>query len=362
MAVRKIDGHWYADIRFGRLRFRKKSPEDSRRGAEAFEHLLKQKLLSKGSLEDPKTEKERTFEEFSKEWFKLYVLVNCKYSDQLTKESLIRVHLVPFFGKMKLKEITSKSVEQFKRQQSTTDLDPKTINNHLGVLSKILRTAVEWGDLDTIPFIKRLKTQVKEVPFLTDEECSKLLTDMVEPQWTFMFFVGLNTGMRLGELRGLRWEAIDFNQHTITVKQSIVRGRITSPKNHKTRVIPMTPILDNTLFAMRQTSGWVFNQTDDDLNVAKRAADGLARMCKRNGIERIGWHRLRHTFASRLVILGVAIYPVQKLLGHSSIKMTERYAHLSPNVLQEAVAVLSIENPNFGQYVGSEKLLAPISA
>src|SRR3989338_502541 len=297
MKVRKIDNHWYADIRFGGKRYRKKSPEDSRKGAEAFGHLLMQKLLSGELLEKPKAEEEKFFEDFIKEWFKLHVLVNCKYSDQLTKTSVVRIHLVPFFGMMKLKDITTKSVEQFKRQQMATgNLDPKTINNHIGVLSKILHCAVEWGYLETLPIMKRLKTQTKEMRYLSEKECQKLLADRVEPQWTFMVFIALNTGMRLGELRGLRWEAIDFDQHTITVSKSIVRGRVTSPKNHKIRVIPMMPALDNVLFAMRKDSGWVFDQSDNDLNVAKRAADGLKRLCKRAGVKHIGWHALRHTF------------------------------------------------------------------
>ena len=116
----------------------------------------------------------------------------------------------------------------------------------------------------------------------------------------------------------------------------------------------MTKRLDDTLYAIKQPYGWVFDQPDDDLNVAKRAADGLARMCKRVGIKRIGWHVLRHTFATQLAMRKVPLYYIQKLLGHSSITMTERYSHFSSDVLHDAVAVLELPAATFGNNMGTQ--------
>lgn len=354
MAASKFRGSWCADFRLNRKRYRLKSPDNSKRGAEAYERFLLQKLLKGESLEEQMKKKENLFKDFSQEWYKTYVMVNSKYSYQLSIRNTLDVHLIPFFGKMSLKEITSKSIEQFKRKQLTLGLNPKTINNHLGALSKMLHSAIEWGELDTIPVMKPLKGLSKETRTLSDEECVRLLSDHTAPIWRLMAFVGLNTGMRLGELSGLRWECIDFDQHTINVRQSIVRGRITSPKNHKTRTIAMTKRLDDALYAIRRPSGWVFDQSDDDLNVAKRAADGLARMCKRVGIPRIGWHVLRHTFATQLAMRKVPLYYIQKLLGHSSITMTERYSHFSSDVLHEAVSVLELPTGNYGNHLGTQ--------
>lgn len=364
MAVRKLKNNrvWYVDICHNRRRYRRKSPINSKRGAETYEHELMLKLLSGKSLDAVEPEKENSFETFSHEWYTTYVLVNSKYSYQLSIKNTLDVHLIPFFGKMKLREITSKSIEQFKRKQITLGLNPKTINNHLGALSKILHSAVEWNELDTIPVMKPLKGLSKETRTLTDEECSRLLSDHTAPVWRLMVLVGLNTGLRLGELSGLRWENIDFDQHTINVKQSIVRGRITSPKNHKSRIIPMTKTLDDVLYAIKKSSGWVFEQSDDDLNVAKRAADGLARMCKRAGIKRIGWHALRHTFATQLAMRGVSLYYIQKLLGHSSITMTERYSHFSSDVLHDAVAVLNDPTKILRHHQGTKPILELVSA
>ena len=157
MAASKFRGSWCADFRFNRKRYRLKSPDDSKRGAEAYERFLLQKLLKGESLEEQTKKKENLFKDFSQEWYKTYVMVNSKYSYQLSIRNTLDIHLIPFFGKMNLKEITSKSIEQFKRKQLTLGLNPKTINNHLGALSKMLHSAIEWGELDTIPVMKPLK-------------------------------------------------------------------------------------------------------------------------------------------------------------------------------------------------------------
>ncbi|HAU65997.1 TPA: site-specific integrase [Candidatus Uhrbacteria bacterium] len=363
MAARKIDGFWYIDFRFNRTRYRKKSPENSRRGAEAYEHTLVQTLLSGQSLNDTQAkQKERTFSEFTHEWFKIYVLTNNKLSEQQSKEAILRLHLTPYFGKMKLKEITSRAIEQFKRAQQADGFHPKTINNQIAVISKILHSAVEWGDLENIPVMKRLKVPTKKIRFLNEGEYKNILLDQGEPFWNRMVTVAIFTGMRMGELFGLQWEDIDFEQHLLHVRRSIVRGELTTPKNHQSRIIPIAKNLDDLLYRFRQKRGLVFDQANGQPITPRQAVCGLWRMCKRSGIEKIGWHVLRHTFASHLVMRGVPIRHVQQLLGHSSIVMTERYSHLAPGVLHDAVAVLELTNGNFGQYVGSKnpKVLLPI--
>ena len=356
MAVRKIRDAWYADFRFMRERYRRKSPENSRRGAEAFERLLMQKLLSGESINEPTIVIKRTFKEFSKEWFKTYVVTNNKRSEQQSKETILRLHLTPFFGAMSLDEITSHSIEQYKRSHQATGAHPKTINNQLTVLKKLMHSAIEWGELETIPVIKCLKVPPCKIRFLSQEESHKLYGDFTEPYWRSMVVVGLFTGMRLGELIGLQWEDVDFEEHLVHVRRAIVRGEVTSPKSHKSRSIPMSTSLDDLLFQMREPKGLVFHQEDGNPVTPKQAECGLWRLCSRTGIKKIGWHALRHTFASQLVMKNVPMRHVQQLLGHSSIVMTERYAHLAPHTLHDAVAVLDTPNAMFGHSVGTEKV------
>jgi site-specific recombinase XerD len=357
MSARFMFGYWYVDFRFNQKRYRKRSPENSKRGAQAYERLLMSRLVS-GEPFVEIVEKKKDFSTFAKEWFDTYVVANNKYSEQVTKESVLRVHLKPFFGKMLLEDIDSKQIEIFKRKQQAKGLNPKTINNHLTVLSKLLHNAIEWGEIDKIPLIKCLKCAQKRIRFLSESECQLLLTDQTEPLWRDMIYVALNTGMRMGELKGMRWEDINFKQSVIHVRRNVVRGRVTSPKNYKSRSIPMTTHLDNHLYSSRQKEGYVFEMTEDTPLTDKECVGGLWRLCKRAGMEKMGWHILRHSFASHLVMRGVPLRHVQQLLGHSSITMTERYSHLAPSSLHEAMQVLEDPSARFGQYVGSDKLLA----
>lgn len=353
--VRKRKNVWYTDFRFEGKRIRKRSPENSKRGAEAYAKLLMSRLISGEPLEK---RKEKTLTAFADEWYTTYAIPNNKYSEQRSKESVIRLHLKPFFGKTELRAISSKHIEQFKAKQQAKGLSPKTINNHLAVLSKMFHCAVEWGDMEVIPLIKRLNVPVKPIKFLTEEECQLLLSDHTEPLWRNMVYVALNTGMRMGELKGLRWEDINFKQGVIHVRRNVVRERITTPKSNKTRMIPMITHLDEYLYTSRQKEGYVFEIEEDKPLTDKECVGGLWRLGKRAGMEKFGWHRLRHTFASHLVMRGVPLRHVQQLLGHASITMTERYAHLAPSSLHEAVQVLRDENARFGHYmVTNEKPL-----
>ena len=108
----------------------------------------------------------------------------------------------------------------------------------------------------------------------------------------------------------------------------------------------------------RARTGYVF------LDASKRPFDHqrlkvrLAGVCKRAGLRRIGWHTLRHTFASHLAMRGVPLGAVQALLGHSTITTTMRYAHLAPSTLRTAIDLLDLGEPSVGQPAGNRWLEA----
>src|SRR3990167_6560006 len=147
MSTRKIRNSWWVDFRFDGLRYRKRSPENSQPGARAYELLLRQRISRgkplNGRDDDPAIPVP-TFKEFSEKWYKTYVLTNNKPSAQNSKRYVLRAHLVPFFGRMTLSEITSLHIEQFKGAKLEADLAAQTVNNLLTVLGKCLRCAEEW--------------------------------------------------------------------------------------------------------------------------------------------------------------------------------------------------------------------------
>jgi integrase len=148
--------------------------------------------------------------------------------------------------------------------------------------------------------------------------------------------------MRLGELLAVRWEDIDLFAKRILVRRNAVYGEISTPKSGKNREIPICDTLLDELKRTRHLRGdLVFSNHRGKLWLAQDTYEPLHWACKKAGLRKVSWHVLRHTFASHLVMKGAPIKAVQELLGHSSLEMTMRYAHLSPDTRREAVQLLN---------------------
>lgn len=362
MSARKLRNSWWVDFRHQGERYRFRSPENSKAGAQAYEAALRQKLARGESVkkEVHGKESDKRFERFVPLWFERYVRVNNKPSEQRIKESILRMYLLPFFSGRLLGEIKNQDVEAYKSFALKKGISGKTVNNQLVVLSKLLRSAQEWGLSESVPRIVRLKVTSQRLDYLSEEECRMILNYSTEPNWRFMILLAMRTGMRLGELLGLDWSDINFDLNLLTVRRSIVEGIVGTPKNHRERHIPLTPGLREALWNARKSIGWVFRREDGKPLIHWHATTALRRVCRKVGLRRIGWHTFRHTFASHLAMKGIPLPVIQSLLGHSSITMTMRYAHLSPTALHSAIARLeegeSVEL-NFGQQMGNARLL-----
>lgn len=366
MSARKIRSSWWVDLRDPKgERHRLRSPENSKAGAQAFEAVLRQRLARGEDIKKEalvKKEKDQRFGEFAAAWFQKYVLVNNKPSEQRVKESTLRMHLLPFFSKYPLREIGNQDIEEYKASRLKKSLTAKTVNNHLVILGKLLRSAQEWGVIEAVPRIAPLKAISQRLDYLSEEECQLILSYRREPEWRLMILLALRTGMRLGELLGLDWSDINFGLNLLTVRRSAVEGIVGTPKNHRERHIPITPGLRQELWSVRKPMGWVFHRENGTPMIHWLATTALRRVCRQVGLRRIGWHTFRHTFASHLAMKGVPLPIIQSLLGHASITMTMRYAHLSPSALHSAIARLEegeSAEPNFGQQVGNTAISAP---
>ena len=151
---------------------------------------------------------------------------------------------------------------------------------------------------------------------------------------TPMVLLSLNTGVRQGELFSLAWERVDVKHKTLSVLASHSKG-------NSTRTIPLNVEALAVLVAIRPevASGLVFVSpvTGGRFNNVKKAWTELTTAAK---LPTLRWHDLRHDFASQLVMKGVPLFTVQKLLGHTNAKMTQRYARLAPSTLADAVNLL----------------------
>ncbi|MFH1772992.1 MAG: site-specific integrase [Patescibacteria group bacterium] len=357
MSARKIINSWFVDIRFNRARIRKKSPENSKNGAQAYEAVLRRKLARGESIEEEKKEEICSFKDFTEKWLLNYVNGRNKPSEQRQKKIILNVHLIPFFGKMPIDKISSLKIEEYKSAKMKQGLANKTINNQLAVLGKCLHTAEEWEILKKAPKIKLFKVPPQKFDFLSINESQQLLNS-AKGIWREMILIALKTGLRLGEITALDWSDVNIGNKLLTVRRSLVRNIMVSPKSNKIRYVPLTDEVCRSLNMRVQKKGFLFTDDNGQPLKAECVRRTLHRICGQADLRIVGWHTLRHTFASHLAEAGASIKAIQELLGHSDIKTTMRYAHLSPSALQETVKLLEPKRDFqtiLGQYMGNEE-------
>jgi integrase len=166
-----------------------------------------------------------------------------------------------------------------------------------------------------------------------------------------MITVALTTGLRQGELLALRWEDVDPTRGRLLVRRAVARGVVATPKSGKSREIPLNEKPLAALKLQRHLRGELVFCDDAGKMLCKGACKWpVWTACKRAGLRRVGWHTLRHTFASHLVTRRAPLKAVQDLLGHSTIEMTIRYSHLSPDVRKDAVRLLDAASPDNGVF------------
>ncbi len=352
MAARKIKGRWFADFRFqhadGRVeRVRKRSPVQSKSGAEEFERRLRTELLSplRPAKEVP------TFAAYANEFMKTYAASNNKPSEREAKACILKHHLLLAFGSMPLDTIRTHAIETLKASLLAKNLSRKRVNNVLACLGKMLRYANEIEILEVVPRIKLLKIAPQKFDFLTFEEFSRLLDAMeADAERRALLLAAGEAGLRQGEIIALEWGDVDLVAGTLTVRRSSWRGHVGSPKSGRDRKIPLTKRLRAALKAARQLRSDLVFCYPDGKPLTRSAIEAAFRYaCKRAGLRRIGSHVLRHTFCSHLAMKGAAPKAIQDLAGHSTLAMTLRYMHLAPSALREAIGLLD----DFGQQMGN---------
>ncbi|MEE8408304.1 MAG: tyrosine-type recombinase/integrase [Myxococcota bacterium] len=304
-----------------------------------------------------------TLAQFADEFLQVYAATNNKPSEVAAKESILRVHLKPSMGSLRLSDIDAHVVESFKAKQKRAGLCNKTINNHLIVLQKMLQVAIDWSRLKNLPPIKKLPVARPKVNFLSFDEADRLLgAASEEPEWESMIVVALNAGLRVGELLALQWDDCDLEAGNLHVQRTVWKGHVGTPKSGRNRVIPLNVKSLASLKGHRHLRGQhVWCHEDGSPYRADNMKWALRRIRKRAGLRPFEWHVLRHSFASHLVMRGVQLKAVQELLGHSNIEMTMRYAHLSPDVRRDAVdALVNSGAPAYGKTTAKQPDEAPI--
>ncbi len=255
-------------------------------------------------------------------------------SDQTIINRLTKV----FSGK-KLGEITVLDVERYKALRIET-VSPATTNREVALLKHMFNKAVTWNMSKDNPImlVKLFRENNARIRYLTLSEIKSLLDECADHIKPIVEFA-LNTGMRYGEIRSLRWEHVDLRNRLIYIVET---------KNGGRREVPMTDCIFHYLGEHQRASGRVFDEVcGKPVGKIRTAYENAVR---RAGISDFTFHDLRHTFASHLVMAGVDLYMVGQLLGHKSPEMTARYSHLSPERKREAISLLQIPVSDVGKH------------
>ena len=288
-----------------------------------------------------------TLDEWMERWLDGEVQQRVKRGSYLAYCTLWRRHVQPELGGMLLDRITTDDVREMLGQLGRKGLAASTRRGVLRLVNAALTAALEEGHIHRNP-CRRIRLTAPEQPeqrVLTPQEQSALQTACLA-QGNAAALLGLYTGLRLGEVCALQWADVDWRSQTITVRRTVQRMRQGShtilkegtPKTARSRrVVPVPQKVMDWLKSLPRTSPWVFGQNGraaEPRTVQRR----LNTAAKALGMEGVHFHTLRHTFATRLVELGVDVKTVSVLLGHSSARTTlDIYAHSLPRQQRSAV-------------------------
>lgn len=302
--------------------------------------------------------------EFLKQWLRDYAGTNVALTTQAIYEEVVRVHLTPALGPLPLQRLSPQTIQSLLRAKIDAGLSAATVHKVYRVLREALGHAVKWGLLSRNPceFVDPPRIRRGDMRVLDEEQVRLFLGEAKRSSRYYpLYLMALLTGMRLGELLGLRWQDVDQLTGRVSVQQILYRlGKrviLKEPKSAKARrTIPLSPILIEELGHMRSQReenrrlfgaryadhGLVFCQPDGKPlhghNVTQR---DFRMVLSRAGLPHMRFHDLRHSHATHLLRQGVHPKVIQERLGHSSPAFTMAvYTHVLPGMQEEAVLAL----------------------
>jgi integrase len=361
----KGSGIYWIFINHNSRRKSKKIGMDEKLANEVAEKIKAKLVLGEMSIEKME-EPCSTFKEYAELWLSLPH--DWKEATRDSYNLNLNKHVYPALGKSRINDIRRKDLKAFFDNLLISGLSPGTISLVRAPISGVLSFAVDSELIENNPLdslkLKHKKRSFKIEP-LTDDEVGKLLEEaklLKDGYYYPHILCALRTGMRIGEIKALKWKDIDFKKRQIEVRRSCRRGRITGTKTDKRRRVDMTPHLTETLKELRTRQKrdslkngqpvpeWVFANKWGKIFSRDTFENALNRCLEEANLRRIRIHDLRHTYATIRLMRGHNVGDVSYQLGHSSIKMTyDVYAHWIPGQFKSEVDELDQVHSNAPQ-------------
>jgi integrase len=344
--VKLVKPYWavYADYK-GKRKFLK--VEGGKRKAEAKAQEIENGLIREEWVDKEGDPAAVSFQEYAERWLE-GKKVGRKYGTAYSYAGNLSNHLLPIFGTKALRDISRADVRQLCNDKLAAGYTAESVKVMVAVLRAVLGQAVEDGVLA----LNVASRAGKFVPKASREGYKVFSVDAIEavlkiarenhPDVYPALLLGFRAGLRIGEVCALKWEDINFEAGTVTIRRTNHKGHIDAPKGGRERVIPLSPELEAALrtyqarmaeSALRTGSRWLYSIWSKKQKVWTPVYDGWIRERFRKCVEEAGlpptgeFHSTRHSFASRLLDEGAPITAVRDLLGHAELTTTNLYAH-----------------------------------
>ncbi len=331
MGLYKRGPVWWMRFTYKGRQIRNSTETADKKTAEKIYHKVLT-LIAEGKWFEKSPDVEKTFKEMMDRYMEEHSKPK-KASSWRDTASL--KHLVPFLGDYTIMEITPSLINQYKTKRRLAGASPSTVNRELSLMKHGFNIAIrEWEWIRENPVMK--VSMEKEPPardrYLLYVEEENLL--QISPLWLREIIVfAVETGCRQGEILSLSWRDVDLNKRT---------ANVFATKTEDRRAIPLSARVFNMLKEKGKirsiSTNFVFALNDNGINRFV-LSNAFEKVCKQAGIEGLRFHDLRHTFATRLAQAGIDPYTIQRLLGHKTASMTQRYSHHCVESLRRGIEV-----------------------
>lgn len=268
---------------------------------------------------------------FAERWLKEYVATSRNEKELRLATQRIRDHLNPQLGEKLIAELSMPDIRQYRLRLEEKMLSPQSVRNILSDLRCLLLYATrEAGVIPRSPFVSSILPRIPERdPSHLNEQEIDMIFDSIPDRYRALVTVGLHTGLRFGELRALRWsDVVELPDPHLVVAKS----HEGPTKSRKLRRVPISDEVRSVLRDLPTRGEYVFSGIRGERLAGDAGAIARA-VRKSSGIDDFRFHRLRHSFARRWLDEGRSMETLQKVLGHSSIRQTERYGRISDSTV-----------------------------
>lgn len=356
------DGRWVATV----------SLKDSSGRTRRVSRYAKTRTAARDALRDMQrksedgiqlAQKASTLATFLEQWLASSVRASVRVKTYEGYESIVRVRIVPNIGGLKLTQVTPPIVQQLYVDLAEGGLAPRSIIHTHRCLHRAMEQALRWGMISRNPCdaVDPPRSQRSEITVLTQEQVTTLLAATESDYHRALYTLAVTTGMRQGELLGLKWGDIDLGSGRLQVRRTLQRQRAAglvfeSPKTAKSR---RTIVLSKVAIEALQKHRLV--QVEERLRLGPAWSDSdlvfpgplggprdpgkvtyaFKQALEKNGLPKVRFHDLRHTAATLLLSQGMHPKVVSEMLGHATITITlDTYSHLVPVLHERAAAAM----------------------